>query len=70
MRINRSTLHQLLRCPLLSDNTVKKHNYLIRAADSPHPVGDNENRLILNQLGKRALNLRLVLNVQACSRLV
>ena len=45
-------LQQLCGRTLLGYCTILEHHDLVRAGDSAHPVGDNEDSLVLNKSGK------------------
>lgn len=60
-------LQQLCGRTLLGYCTILEHHDLVRAGDSAHPVGDNEDSLVLNKSGKCLLNGCFVLHVQTGS---
>ena len=60
-------LQQLCGRTLLGYCTILEHHDLVRAGDSAHPVGDNEDGLVLNKSGKCLLNGCFVLHVQTGS---
>lgn len=56
-------LQQLCGRTLLGYCTILEYHDLVRAGDSAHPVGDNEDGLVLNKSGKCLLNGCFVLHV-------
>ena len=64
MGINAIFPVQFFGSALLSHSAVGQDYDLIGSCDSTHPVGNDENRLVLHQTGDRFLHCSLILYIQ------
>lgn len=55
---------QFLRCSLLPGDTILKHHDMIGTINCAHPVRDNENCLILDQLGYGLLDYQFIAHIK------
>lgn len=55
---------QFLRCSLLPGDTILKHHDMIGTINCAHPVRDNENCLILDQLGYGLLDYQFIVHIK------
>ena len=62
--------HQFRRSSLFCHPAVRENNDLIRSFHGAHPVGDDKDRLALEQAGEGFLNSALVFHVQAGGGLI
>ena len=64
------TVHQIRRGSLLYYAAFREDDDFVRRFHSAHPVGDDQNRLALEQSGEGFLNSTLIFHVQAGSGLI